>query len=132
MSRRNRSGKSQQSPAQRFTTETKQATKTTELIAYVLAVAGVAITAFTVDNNPDFGAEQAWLYITILTVGYMLSRGLAKAGSYEPYDQDDYEDDDYDDGDYEDDDIEDDNDDEDDGPPRATRRQRQKRRRRRR
>jgi hypothetical protein len=132
MSRRNRSSQSQHSPAQRFTTETKEATKTTELIAYVLAVAGVAITAFTVDNNPDFGAERAWLYITILTVGYMLSRGLAKAGSDEPYDQDDYEDDDYEDDDYEDDD-EDDNDGEDDDPPRTTtRRQRKKRRRRRR
>jgi hypothetical protein len=131
MSRRNRSGQSQHSPAERFTTETKEATKTTELIAYVLAVAGVAITAFTVDKNPDFGAERAWLYITILTVGYMLSRGLAKAGSYEPYD-DDYEDDDYEDDDYEDDDDEDDNDGEDDDPPRTTRRQRQKRRRRRR
>jgi hypothetical protein len=29
-----------------------------------------------------------WLYITILTVAYLLSRGLAKAGSYEPYDED--------------------------------------------
>jgi hypothetical protein len=132
MSRRNRSGRSQLSPAQRFTTETKEATKTTELIAYVLAVAGVAITAFTVDNNPDFGAERAWLYITILTVGYMLSRGLAKSGSYEPYDEDDYADDDYDEDDYEDDDVEDDDDGEDDGPPRTTSRQRQKRRRRRR
>jgi hypothetical protein len=132
MSRRNRSGRSQLSPAQRFTTETKEATKTTELIAYVLAVAGVAVTAFTVDNNPDFGAERAWLYITILTVGYMLSRGLAKSGSYEPYNEDDYADDDYDEDAYEDDDVEDDDDDEDDGPPRTTSRQRQKRRRRRR
>jgi hypothetical protein len=87
---RNRSGRAPNSKRARgFTTETKEATKTTELIAYVLAVAGVAITAFTVDNNPDFGAERAWLYITILTVGYMLSRGLAKAGSHEPYDEDD-------------------------------------------
>jgi hypothetical protein len=132
MSRRNRSGRSQLSPAQRFTTETKEATKTTELIAYVLAVAGVAVTAFTVDNNPDFGAERAWLYITILTVGYMLSRGLAKSGSYEPYNEDGYADDDYDEDAYEDDDVEDDDDDEDDGPPRTTSRQRQKRRRRRR
>ena len=86
---RNKRNKSnQQSHAQRFTTETKEATKTTELIAFVLAVAGVAITAFTVDDNPDFGAERAWLYITILTVGYMLSRGLAKSGSYERDDDD--------------------------------------------
>jgi hypothetical protein len=74
------------SRASRFTTETKEATKTTELIAFGLAVVGVAVTAFMVDDGPDFGAERAWLYITILTVGYMISRGLAKAGSHEPYD----------------------------------------------
>ena len=32
--------------------------------------------------------RQAWLYATILTVGYMVSRGLAKAGSRQPYDED--------------------------------------------
>jgi hypothetical protein len=30
-----------------------------------------------------------WLYATILTVGYMISRGLAKSGSREPYDAED-------------------------------------------
>ena len=35
-----------------------------------------------------FGARQAWLYATILTVGYMVSRGLAKSGSRDPYDAD--------------------------------------------
>jgi hypothetical protein len=28
-----------------------------------------------------------WLYATILTVGYLISRGLAKAGSRQPYDE---------------------------------------------
>ena len=86
---RNKSGRSpdNRSRMERFTTETKEATKTTELIAYVAAVVGIVITAFTVDENPSFGAERAWLYITILTVGYMISRGLAKSGSYEPYDE---------------------------------------------
>ena len=74
----------------RFTTETKEATKTTELITFIVAVIGIAVTAFTVDNDPDFGAERAWLYITILAVGYMISRGLAKAGSHEPYNDYDY------------------------------------------
>ena len=83
---RNRSGGAPQSRAHRFNTETKEASKTTELIAYVLAVFGVAITAFAIDDDPDFVAERAWLYITMLTVGYMLSRGLAKAGGTEPYD----------------------------------------------
>ena len=68
------------------TTETKPAFKTTELIAYVVAALGVLIASAMVDQNEDgqgFGADKAWLYITILTVGYMLSRGLAKAASYE-------------------------------------------------
>jgi hypothetical protein len=86
---RNRKGRAPQTRAERFRTETKEASKTSELIAYVAAVVGVAITAFTLDDSPDFGAERAWLYITILTVGYMLSRGLAKAGSAEPYDEED-------------------------------------------
>ena len=89
MSSHNGSGQSRHTRAQRLTTETKDATRTTELIAFVLAVAAVAITAFTVDDKPDFGAERAWLYLTILTVGYMLSRGLAKSGSTEPYDDND-------------------------------------------
>jgi hypothetical protein len=28
-----------------------------------------------------------WLYVTVLTVGYMVSRGIAKAGSRQPYDE---------------------------------------------
>jgi hypothetical protein len=34
-------------------------------------------------DTSDFGAQEAWFYVTLLTVGYMISRGLAKAGSYE-------------------------------------------------
>jgi hypothetical protein len=36
-------------------------------------------------GNDFFAADKVWLYITILTVGYLLSRGLAKAGSRDPY-----------------------------------------------
>jgi hypothetical protein len=32
-----------------------------------------------------FAADQVWLYITLLTIGYMLSCGIAKSGVYEPY-----------------------------------------------
>jgi hypothetical protein len=74
----------------RRSTETKSAFKTTELIAYVVAVAGVLIAAMVVDNSDpgSLGARQAWLYVTILTVGYMVSRGLAKSGSRDPYTED--------------------------------------------
>jgi hypothetical protein len=64
-------------------TEAKSAYKTTELIVYVLAVLGVLIASMIVDQS--FGADPAWRYVTYLTVGYMISRGLAKAGSREPY-----------------------------------------------
>ncbi|MBE2319463.1 hypothetical protein DVA67_026050 [Solirubrobacter sp. CPCC 204708] len=71
----------------RRSTETKAAFKTTELIAYVAAVVAVLIAAMVVDesNAGGFGAQQAWLYVTLLTVGYMISRGLAKSGSRDPY-----------------------------------------------
>jgi hypothetical protein len=61
--------------------ETKWALKTTELLAYLGAVAAVVI-AGAVANN--FGARDVWLYVTILTVGYVISRGLAKCGSGGP------------------------------------------------
>jgi hypothetical protein len=64
------------------TTETKPSFKTTELIAYVVVALGVLIASAIVDKS-DFGAQEAWFYVTLLTVGYMISRGLAKAGSYE-------------------------------------------------
>lgn len=64
-------------------TETKSAFKTTEMIAYVAVLAAVLIAGAVAD---DFGARTIWLYATILTVGYMISRGLAKSGTQEPYD----------------------------------------------
>jgi len=75
----------------RKSTETKAAFKTTELMAFLAAVAGVLIAAAIVDesNAGGMGAKQAWLYVTILTVGYMVSRGLAKSGSRDPYTDDD-------------------------------------------
>ena len=67
--------------------ETKPSFKTTELIVYAAAVLGVLIASYVVgdrDNNDGvdiFAADKAWWYITLLTIGYMVSRGLAKAGS---------------------------------------------------
>jgi hypothetical protein len=76
----------------RLSTETKAAFKTTEFFAFLAAVVGVLIAAAVIDETDagGFGARQAWLYITILTVGYMVSRGLAKSGSRDPYDADDH------------------------------------------
>ena len=67
--------------------ETKPSFKTSELVVYVLAVIGVLIaSAVTGDagtnNGGDiFAADKAWWFISLLTVGYLVSRGLAKSGS---------------------------------------------------
>ncbi|NYG53900.1 hypothetical protein [Nocardioides perillae] len=69
----------------RISTETKASFKTTELIAYVVAVLGVLVASAVVDAR-DFGAQEAWFYVTLLTIGYMVSRGLAKSGSRDFFD----------------------------------------------
>jgi hypothetical protein len=77
--------------ARRRVAQTTSALKTTELWVHVAATIAVLVAAMVVDETDagGFGAKQAWLYVTILTVGYLLSRGLAKSGSREPYSSDD-------------------------------------------
>jgi hypothetical protein len=71
--------------ARRVSTETKSSYKTTELIAYVVITIAILIASAVTDNS-DFGTQEAWFYITLLTIGYMVSRGLAKSGSRDFYD----------------------------------------------
>jgi hypothetical protein len=77
--------------SRRLTTETKSAFKTTELMAFAAVAIGVLIAGAVVDQNDagGLGARQVWLYVTLLTIGYMVSRGLAKSGSRDPYYDDD-------------------------------------------
>jgi hypothetical protein len=66
-------------------TESKQAFKTTEFWVFVAAVIGVLAASQVVGKNSAgvdiFRANNAWFMITLLTIGYLGSRGLAKAGS---------------------------------------------------
>ena len=75
--------------APRRGSETKAAFKTTEFMAYVVAVIGVLIASFlvsTTDAHEDyFRADRAWFYVVLLSIGYMVSRGLAKADSRHPH-----------------------------------------------
>lgn len=75
----------QQNTQRRVSTETKAAFKTTEFIAYIVAVIAVII-AGSVSDSGDFGAHTIWYFVTLLTIGYMVSRGLAKSGSRDFYD----------------------------------------------
>ena len=56
-----------------------------------MVVAGILISAAvakaTTTHHDPFTAAQAWLYVSIVTLGYLLSRGLAKSGSKQPYDE---------------------------------------------
>ena len=77
----------------RLVTETKQALKTTEFWAMLGLVVAILVSAAAInggDNGTDeFIARQAWLYVAILGGAYFISRGLAKSGSHQPYDEDD-------------------------------------------
>lgn len=64
--------------------ETKPAFLTTEFYTFIVVSLAILIAAAVVDNGEDgqgFGADKAWWYVTLLAVGYMISRGLSKVGS---------------------------------------------------
>jgi hypothetical protein len=77
-------------PRRRLSTETKASFKTTEFFAYLGAVVGVLLASQLVgteDGHGDyFRADRAWFYVVLLTIGYLLARGLAKSGSRDYYD----------------------------------------------
>jgi hypothetical protein len=79
--------------ARRLATETKAAFKTTEFWAMLGLIAAILVSAALInggDNGTDeFIARQAWLYVAILGGAYFISRGLAKSGTPDPYDEED-------------------------------------------
>ena len=82
------------SKARRLATETKAAFKTTEFWSFVVIVAMILISAALIkggdtgNGTDEFIARHAWLYVSIVMAAYLVSRGLAKAGSREPYNED--------------------------------------------
>ena len=88
-------GQSMQRPSMlmRLSSETKHAFKTTEFWAMCAIVAGILVASYVIgqgegNGNADvdaFPASRAWLLVRDRGVGYMVSRGLAKAGSRDPY-----------------------------------------------
>ena len=58
--------------------ETKLSLKTTEFWAMVTTIAAVLIAAAVSDT---IGDVRAWTLVAALSIGYMISRGLAKSGS---------------------------------------------------
>jgi hypothetical protein len=82
------------SSAVRLSTETKHSFKTSEFWAMLAVIAGILIASWVIGdddgggagNSGDaFPAVRAWLYVSIVGAAYMVSRGLAKSGSRDPY-----------------------------------------------
>jgi len=61
--------------------ETKHSTKTSEMYVMIAAIAGVLVATQYTD---DLTARWAWILVSAIAIGYMISRGLAKSGSREP------------------------------------------------
>jgi hypothetical protein len=88
-----RSGRSVGRPGAfgRLTTETKHSSKTTEFWAMVAVIAGILLASYVVGDDDGgrggdaFPAVRAWLYVAVVASAYMVSRGLAKAGSGDSY-----------------------------------------------
>lgn len=58
--------------------ETKSAFQSTEMWVFVAAVIGVLVATERLDEMVGW---DGWRLVTALAIGYMLSRGLAKAGN---------------------------------------------------
>ena len=84
-----RSGGGLGAAAQRLATETKAFFKTSEWWSYILMVVAILIAGNSIEGEEGggdfFAADKVWLYVTLLTIGYMISRGIAKSGVRAPY-----------------------------------------------
>jgi hypothetical protein len=63
---------------QDYTSETKPFYLTSEFLVFALYLMGLAIAAST---SPSIDARLFWILATVAVVGYMLSRGIAKAAT---------------------------------------------------
>ena len=65
--------------------ETKTFALTSEFWVFVVAVAGMFFAAYVLDDIRD---ATSWRFAAFLAIAYMVSRGIAKAGSRRAYEPD--------------------------------------------
>jgi hypothetical protein len=65
-------------------TETKAFYRTSEFMVWLLTVVGILVVTY-INDSSSLNNWHGWLLITLVSAAYMLSRGIAKAGSREPY-----------------------------------------------
>jgi hypothetical protein len=66
----------------RLGTETRRSLVTTEFWLAVIAAAAVIVAAYA---DAAFDVAEGWALFSAIIIGYLLSRGIAKAGSRETY-----------------------------------------------
>jgi hypothetical protein len=66
-------------------TETKAFFRTSEFWFAVLGVIAVLLAAYN-DGGDSMTRDDGWRYAAFIAIGYMVARGLAKAGTKEPTD----------------------------------------------
>lgn len=69
-------------------TETKLGLKTSEFYLTLIAIAGLIVATYS-DNDDSLTAARGYQYAAFVAIAYILSRGLAKLGTREPYTEDD-------------------------------------------
>jgi hypothetical protein len=67
-------------------TESKAGAKTTEFYVMVIFVAGVLLSTYA--DQDTLARRDGWFFAALAVGAYILSRGLAKLGSREPYTED--------------------------------------------
>lgn len=67
-------------------TETKAGFKTTEFMLAIAAIVALIVATYVADA--DLGANEGWRYASWIVAAYLVSRGLAKLGTREPYGDD--------------------------------------------
>ena len=77
-------GRRADSNGQRRTfTETKAGSKTTEFMLTIAAIVAILIAVYV--GDADLDATDGWRYASWVAAAYIVSRGLAKLGTREPY-----------------------------------------------
>jgi hypothetical protein len=69
-------------------TEAKNGFKTSEFYLTIVAIAGVLIATY-LDNDDSLSVDDGFRYASWIAAAYIISRGLAKLGTSEPYSYDD-------------------------------------------
>ena len=67
-------------------TESKAGVKTTEFWVMIVFVAGVLLSTYA--DQDTLARRDGWFFAALAVGAYILSRGLAKLGSREPYTED--------------------------------------------